>query len=114
MSPEYPLLEAGTLWRVVSYDRGQIVTPGTRYWHSNKDRPKGQIGFQYTVSGTVQYHDSTGTYPVTAGHAFLHAFNDDSTYYLSPENTETYVCDWITFMGAGMGEHWSVLRKGHG
>ncbi len=114
MSPEYPLLEAGTLWRVGSFDRGQIVTPGTRYYHVSKGRVPGTVGFQYTVQGSVQYHDSTGTYPVTSGHAFLHAFGDDVVYFTTPENTETYICDWITFTGAGIGEHWSVLRKGHG
>lgn len=114
MSSEYPLLEAGTLWRVLGFDRGQIVTAGSRYYHVSKERTPGAIGFQYTVSGEVQYRDSTGQYTVKPGHAFLHATGDDVIYYLDPEARETYVCDWITFIGAGIVDHWNVLRKGYG
>jgi AraC-like DNA-binding protein len=115
MSSESALLETGTLWRVVGTYRGQIVTPGSKYYLVNKDRaPAGLLGFQYTVSGVVQYRDRTGTYPVPSGHAFLHEMGDDVTYFLPTDAPENYVCDWITFMGAGLPEHWRVLRKGHG
>ncbi len=114
MNSDYPVLEAGTLWRVVGFDRGQIVTPGSRYYHVSRDRTPGMVGFQYTVSGEVQYRDSTGEYTVKPGHAFLHATGDDVIYYTLPDARETYVCDWITFTGAGVVDHWNVLRKGHG
>ncbi len=115
MDPDYTLAEAGTLWRISGYFRGQIVTPAQKYYLNNHQRePIGLVGCQLTVSGSVLYKDDSGVHTVPAGSAFLHTFGDGISYYLPADATENYVCDWITFLGAGLPEHMAVLRRGHG
>jgi AraC-like DNA-binding protein len=112
MDANYTLIEAGTLWHVTNYFRGQIVTPGSKYTFDNTHRqPAGIVGVQYTHKGMVEYRDENGAHPVPPGSAFVMVLPDTTGYGLPAEPRENYVCDWINFSGAGVAEHFRVLRR---
>jgi len=106
--------EAAILWRVTGFGRERHL-PGTPYWWDNRARePVATCVIQYTVAGTMKLRDGDGLHDVPSGHAALFTYREDSAYGLTPECTVPYVCAWLNLGGAGLREHWDLLRSARG
>ena len=101
--------EAATLWRLSSYGRERWL-PNSGYWWENRGRGRGAVVFQYTIAGRMVLREGTRTIEVPPGHAALFSFADDSAYGLPEACAQPYVCEWVTLTGAGLAEHWRLLR----
>ncbi len=105
--------EAATLWRLNSYGRERWV-PASGYWWNNRGRGLGPVVFQYTIAGRMVVREAGQTIEVPPGHAALFRYEDDSAYGLPPACAQPYVCEWVTLTGAGLPEHWQILRERFG
>ena len=103
------------LWQVLGYGR-QLVPPGTPYWYENKvRRPLGVVYCQYTVSGHVVYRDRQGERPLSVGSMLLFKHGEPTSYGRPPSHdAEPYRCEWVSLIGAGVDQHWSLLQERYG
>ena len=105
--------EAATLWRLGFFARERWL-PGSGYWWVNRGRGAGTVVFQYTVAGRMVLREGERVSDVPPGHAALFAHEEDSEYGLPPDCAQPYVCEWVTLSGAGLPEHWQLLRERFG
>jgi AraC-like DNA-binding protein len=102
------------LWRVTSH--GQDRQPaGRHYWHENAGRePADIVVFQLTVGGELTYRDAAGMHAVPSGSALLFGYSEDTGYGLGPNATQTYRSRYVCLRGAGLAEHWAMIRRQYG
>lgn len=105
--------EAATLWRLGNYARERWL-PASGYWWVNRGRGAGQVVFQYTIAGRMVLREGARLSDVPPGHAALFSHDDGSEYGLPPDCAQPYVCEWVTLSGAGLPEHWQLLRDRFG
>jgi AraC-like DNA-binding protein len=107
-------IRSQTLWHVDGY--GRTVMPAkSRYWFENLSRsPAGSIIFQLNLVGRILYKDPQGEVETGPGDALLFAYGESSCYGRPEPLTKPYVCEYVQFLGAGLAEHWNVLRRRHG
>lgn len=104
-----------TLWHVWGFGQGQVVAPGMTYWLENLGRkPDGVVVAQFCREGRIVYRERKQRTEVPAGRLLLFAYDEDTAYGRPPEWRESYVCDHMALRGAGLVEHWSVLRRRFG
>ncbi len=105
------LLEATTLWRRESFGR-QRHPPGVDYWFENRERDRETVVLQLAVSGSIRYRDLDGVSRlVTAGEGLLFMHGEDTAYGLARDATEPFVTEYLAMTGAGLREHWQLLRR---
>jgi AraC-like DNA-binding protein len=111
--PDDPLRqEAATLWRVGGYGRERHA-PSAKYWFENAVRDRVSVIFQYDVSGEIHYRDQRRqVHTLTPGHALLFMHGEDTAYGLPRGASEAFVTEFIGLTGAGLREHWALLRAG--
>lgn len=104
-----------TLWRVWGFGQSQLVYPGMHYWFENLGRkPDGLVIAQFSLRGRMVYREKTQRVEVPESSLLLFAYNEDTAYGRPAEWREPYVCDHLALRGAGLLEHWSVLRRRFG
>lgn len=104
-----------TLWHAWGFGQGQVVAPGMTYWFENLGRkPDGVVVAQFCLEGRMVYRERRQRIEVPAGSLLLFAYDEDTAYGRPPDWRETYVCDHMALRGAGLVEHWSVLRRRFG
>jgi AraC-like DNA-binding protein len=104
-----------TLWRVWGFGQGEVVAPGMTYWYENLGRkPDGLVIAQFSLEGRIVYRERKQRTEVPAGSLLLFAYDEDTAYGRPPEWREAYHCDHVALRGAGLVEHWSVLRRRFG
>lgn len=99
------------LWRVSAY--GREAMPATqKYAFENQNRkPTGFCVVQVVEAGQVQIRTSDGSqHLATAGHAFVFRYGEDSAYGFPAGNRLPYLTHWIALEGAGLAEHWDLIR----
>ena len=104
-----------TLWRVALY--GSEDKPASqKYAWSNRERnPLGQCTLQVVHAGQVLVRDPQGREHLAGpGQAFLFRFGEDSHYGFPPGISLPYRTAWIAFEGAGIPEHWDLIRAENG
>ena len=105
--------ETGTLWHATGFGR-ERHPPGAAYWFENSVRDAATVVFQYVVSGELQFRDANrAQHTVRAGAALLFMHGEPTAYGLSRQATEALVVEFLSFAGAGVREHWELLRA-HG
>jgi len=101
-------------WQVSSFG-SERHAPGTRYWWDNAKRgPSDLAVFQVTLTGSVIIRDARGDHEAPVGSAMLFRYGEDTSYGMLPGATTTYETIWINCCGAGLGEHWDLLRLHQG
>lgn len=111
-----PLLqptETPTLWAVDSGLAEELTLPHRAYWYDNAIRPPGICVIQVTTRGSIFLDDAQGRHTATIGQAALFCFGERSTYgRLNP--AEPYACTFANLRGAGLAEHWNLIRARFG
>ena len=101
-----------TLWRVAFY--GHDAMPASMgYFYENLDRrPIGQCIIQIVEIGHVEIRSADGNrHRAHVGEAFLFRYGEDTTYGFPANNTLPYRSTWISLEGAGLPDHWDLLRR---
>ncbi|MBA3709544.1 MAG: AraC family transcriptional regulator [Planctomycetes bacterium] len=105
------------LWHVVGGNPDERYGPRTRWWNDNHGRkPAGIVVFQIVLEGRCVLRRKDGDTEVGAGQAFLFTYDELTAYGRPPDRL-----DWpgwsdslrmahVTLGGAGLSEHWNVLR----
>ncbi len=106
--------EAPALWRVGGFSHQRVPAHADYLWDNRDRRPARVCVFQYTVEGVLRYRDGEGEREVPPGHALLFTFGEPSRYWLPAGPRPAYVCEWINLQGAGLCEHWALLRRRYG
>jgi AraC-like DNA-binding protein len=107
--------EIDALWRILAFGRRERRPPGDPWWFDNQGRdPTATVVFQYVAAGGVRYRDRSVDAIVRAGSAFLFTQDEASSYGLDRDAKEGCTTDWICFMGPGLVDHWSALRRRYG
>jgi AraC family transcriptional activator FtrA len=103
--------EASTLWRVGGFGRERHA-PASKYWFENPGRDGRSAIFQYNVSGLIVFRDQQRRmHEVRPGHALLFLHDEDTAYGLPRGATEPFVTEFVALSGAGVREHWELLRR---
>lgn len=111
---DFHALRARTLWRVYGFGRTEVA-PRERYWFENlRRRPAGSVVFQLNLRGRILYQDQSGEVETGPGQAILFAYGEPSAYGRRGPFEEPYVCEFTSLLGAGLAEHWALLRHRHG
>ena len=101
------------LWRIRCFGE-EVLPSGRTYWFVNQDRdPPSNVSIHYTLQGSLRYRKDGAETRVNPGQACLYNAVDGTEYGVSPED-ESYTCLWISFLGAGMIEHWDQIRDRFG
>jgi AraC-like DNA-binding protein len=101
-------------WQISSFGR-ERRPPSIGYWWENAKRaPTDLAVFQLTLSGSMVFRDAQGDHAVPAGSAALFRYGEETAYGLLPGTTAVYETTWINCCGAGLGDHWDLLRLRHG
>jgi hypothetical protein len=106
--------EASILWRVGACSHQRVPAHADYLWDNRERRPARLCVFQHTIEGVLHYRDREGEHQVPPGHALLFTFGEASRYWLPPGPRAPYVCEWINLQGAGLHEHWALLRRRYG
>lgn len=103
--------EAATLWRVAGFGRERHL-PGVRWWFENRLRETPLVVLQCALEGRFTYRGPDGlVLPVVAGEALLFMHGEESAYGLPRDATEPFVTEFVALAGAGLREHWLLLRQ---
>ncbi len=103
--------EAETLWRVNGFGQERHA-PGGSYWFENRERDSQTVVFQHCLSGLIHFRDQRrAIHQVLPGHAVLFMHGEDSAYGIPRGATEPFVTQFIGLAGAGVREHWALLRR---
>jgi len=100
------------LWRLVGFGK-EVHLAGRKYWWRNRGRPFREVAMQYTLAGTLRFVQNGKETPVPQKHAFFFDHEDSTEYGLAPGDG-SYTCLWVTFRGAGLVEHWDIIRERFG
>nr|MBA3684537.1 hypothetical protein [Planctomycetota bacterium] len=118
---QYHAARDRVLWHVVACKTNERFSPRTAWWFDNRRRaPAGMVIFQVIESGRCVLRGAAGDSEVSAGQAFLFAYGEATSYGRPPDRP-----DWpgwsddlrtahISLGGAGLLEHWDVLRARFG
>jgi AraC-like DNA-binding protein len=106
--------QSNALWRVGAFSHQRVPANADYLWDNRERRPVRLCVFQYTVEGSMRYRDRDGERDVPPGHAVLFTFGEPSRYWLPPGPRAAYVCEWINLQGAGLADHWAMLRRRYG
>ena len=101
-----------TLWRVFSYGE-ETRQPSQPYWCVNQNRLPFINVIQYTLRGRLRYMRNGEEQFIGKGQALIFGYNDGSEYGIRSDD-EPYTCFWISLRGAGLCEHWQLIKKLHG
>jgi AraC-like DNA-binding protein len=111
---EFHDLREKTFWRLYSFGRTEVA-PRERYRFENLPRrPAGSVVFQLNLKGHILYEDAGGAVESGPGDAVLFAYGEESAYGRREPFEEPYVCEFMNLVGAGLAEHWALLRRRHG
>ncbi len=106
-------LEAATLWRVTGFGRERHPT-GERWWFENRARDQAVVVLQFVLGGAILYRDAERRERrVAPGEALLFMHGEPTAYGMPPDATEPLVTEFLALAGAGVREHWALLRS-HG
>lgn len=110
-----------TMWSVHGHQFNQRCPPRTAWWNDNRGRQTtAVVVLQYLRSGRAVYRAAGEDRNLTAGDLFLFAYDEDSLYGRPPDlptwpgHDELLVTDHVAFRGAGLREHWGLLRARQG
>jgi AraC-like DNA-binding protein len=109
------------LWRVQGHMFGERYAPRVTWWCDNRVRaPRTHVTLQYLRAGRAVLRKAGVEHEIHAGDLFLFAYADDSAYGRPPDrpdwpgHDETLITDHLSLSGAGLREHWDLLRARHG
>lgn len=105
--------ESRVLWSVLGF--GEEISPaGKAYWFENEPRTKTDVVvIQYTIEGEAIFRDASGEHPVPEGHVMIFRHGENSAYEKKSDE-QPYSYKWINLGGAGLAEHYDILRARHG
>jgi AraC-like DNA-binding protein len=110
--------ENGVFWTTQFFVHNQRFGVRENYWLDNRtrNRPFAAYVIQLTVSGSILYGEpgyETWTQP---GDVMLFKYHEPSWYGWPPGHkpSQPYITSWINLLGAGLSEHWDLLRKHFG
>ena len=109
--------ERNTLWRMASWQSEQISPAGEGYghgiseWH-NTARTDSSVVFQYTIKGVLHINYKGQDQEVPAGHAYVFPSGIEPRW--TTVDDPEYRCLWVNLSGAGLTEHWQLIRDVHG
>jgi len=105
------------LWHIVGGQEDEKHAPKARWWHDNRERkPSGIVVFQVVLAGRCVVRTPTGDHDVLPGQAFLFAYDEPTAYGRPPDRpdwvgwSESLVTAHLSLGGAGLVDHWRVLR----
>ncbi len=102
-------------WYLRSYDLRQRVEPDGSFWFDNRGREKkGVVILQYTQGGRMLYRDRHGQREAPAGWATLFSLGEESAYGVPRELGETFHTQYVSLDGAGLLQHWNLIRARYG
>jgi AraC-like DNA-binding protein len=113
-------LRQRTLWRVVGHHFNERHAPRAVWWHSNRTRLDHTLIVQVMRAGRAVLRQGGSDQPIVPGDLFLFAHGDESLYGRPPDRPEwpghddVLITDFIALSGAGLREHWDLLRARHG
>lgn len=90
---------------------------GVAYWLDNRHRrPEGPdfCLLQYSLRGSMTLAWNNRSWRVPEGHAALMLYGEDSAYGLRTDDQRPYEPRWVLLHGAGLGQHWRLLRERFG
>lgn len=112
---------AATLWMVRGYRLREGYRPQVRWWWDNRGRqPATSVVAQYVRRGRLMFRQDGKDREVGAGELLLFAYDEDTAYGRPPDrpawsgHADHLQMDHVTLCGAGLREHWEVLRARHG
>ena len=109
--------ERNTLWRMSSWQSEQISPAGVGYGHGAADHkhtpnPDKSVVFQYTLKGVVHFNYKGEDRDAPAGYAYVFPSGEEPRW--TTVNDPEYRCLWVNLSGAGLVEHWQLIRDVHG
>lgn len=112
---------ARTLWAPIGHRFDERYAPRAPWWWSNRGRqPSGYVVFQYVHHGRLIFRERGVEHEIGPGSAFLFTYDEDSAYGRPPERPdwigarEELAMDHLVLRGAGLREHWQLLRERFG
>ncbi len=108
--------ERQTLWRIESWQHREVIPEGRVYGHGPTShfhrRTDKSVVLQYTVKGLVRFLYNGEEHVAPEGHAYIFPSMMEPRWKLvdDPE----YQSFWVRLFGAGLFEHWQLLRDVHG
>lgn len=109
--------ERHTLWRLDSWQDLEVVPHGEQYGHGGdhqdyQARPDKSVVFQYTLAGEVFFNFKGQVRSAPKHHAYIFPSNMEPRW---KESTDPeYRSMWLRLFGAGLYEHWQLMRDVHG
>ncbi len=99
------------LWRVAYYGHDAMPASADYFYANIHRRPLGHCIIQVVESGQVEIRTPDGNrHLARTGQAFVFRYGEDSTYGFPAGNTLPYRSTWIGLEGAGLVDHWDLLR----
>ncbi len=99
------------LWRVTYYGHDALPASASYYFENLARRPLNNCIIQIIESGLVEVRAADGSRHLAhAGEAFLFRYGEDSTYGFPAGAVLPYLSSWIVLEGAGLADHWDLLR----
>ncbi len=109
------LAQPRTAWHVSSYGRGQTIGPRGHYGYDNLGRePEGLVVFQYIEAGELVFIENGVEHLAGPGQAVMFTYGESSSYGLKTGPRPVYRTTFLNFSGAGVPEHWRMMRDRHG
>ncbi len=110
--------ENGVFWTTQFFCHNQRFSTKEAYWHDNRVRTRKfpAIVIQLTVSGSILYGEAGFETWTKPGDIILFKYHEPSWYGWPPGHrpTQPFVTSWINLLGAGLSEHWGLLRSHFG
>jgi AraC-like DNA-binding protein len=109
--------ERNTLWRLDSWQQHEMVPAGIAYGHGSDQlhfhsRQDNSVVLQYTIKGLVRFNYKGEERQVPAGHAYIFPSHMEPRW--KTKDDPDYHLFWVNISGAGLYEHWQLLRDVHG
>ncbi|MBA2480930.1 MAG: helix-turn-helix transcriptional regulator, partial [Planctomycetes bacterium] len=105
------------IWHVVGGTTDERFAPRARWWHDNLGRlPSELVVFQIVLEGRCVLRTVAGDLEVQSGQAFLFTYAEATSYGRPvdrpdwPGWTDSLRMCHLSLGGAGLREHWDVLR----
>ncbi|MFW5830526.1 MAG: helix-turn-helix domain-containing protein [Planctomycetota bacterium] len=105
-------------WRLAGHghDHHGPADLGQYWWENHQRGPQSghTVLFQYTLAGSMTLVHGGRNLRVPQGHVALICYPEESAYGLTAEDSLPYECHWVLLHGAGLREHWQLLRHRYG
>lgn len=101
------------LWRTAICGN-EVYPPGTLYWLNNETRESQQeCVVQISMEGQIVLVDhADGSSQIVPSQSVLLMIHGEATSYGKIDQTrDHYNCEWASFMGAGLIEHFELIRS---